>query len=333
MTTIKDVAREAGVSTATVSRVLSGTDHVSEGVCQKVLETVKKLDYRPNRVARSLRVSKSSIIGLIVADIENTYFTAVSRAVQDRAYEAGYNVFLCNTDERADKEEEYLQFMMDENVAGIIISPTHLDEKSGEKLINLRIPSILLDRELPSLDLDTVIIDNQEAAFRLTEHLIQNGRKKIAIIAGSGSTTGKNRIKGYREALEQGGIPFEQNLVVETEATESSGYQAMSQILTWKTVPDAVLSTNGLLANGVFSKLKEAKIEIPRDMAFCTFDETRWTSLVSPPVTVIRQPTLEIGRQAVDLLLSRIEGGEDIPRRKIVLGTDLIVRESTLGTS
>lgn len=328
MVTIKEVALDAGVSTATVSRVLSGTDRVSAHVREKVLRSVGKLGYSPNRVARSLRVRKSRIIGLIVADIENTFFTEVSRSVQDRAYEEGYSVFLCNTDGQEEKQEEYLRFMREENAAGIILAPA--GDRGLAMFRNPRdIPVVLIDREIEANSFDTILVDNGQASRRLAEHLLAAGRKRIAMICGKGSTTASERIDGYKKALEDSGMPFLPELLFRTDATEKGGWDAMAELLRLQDIPDAVISTNGLMAAGIFRKMKEDGISIPSRMAFCTFDETLWTPLVTPAVTVVRQPTKEIGREAVRILLDRIGGVIPEAPGKMILGTKLILRESS----
>src|SRR6266513_4441679 len=174
MASIKDVAEAAGVSTATVSRVLSNGLHVRPEVRERVMATVERLGYRPNLVARSLRSQRSSTIGLIVSDISNPFFTAIGRAVEDTAHEQGYSVLLCNTDENPEKEAIYLNLMQDENVAGVIFAPTLLS--TGHfKATNLNYPVVLVDRSLPDSNVDTVLLDNVDAGYRLTLHLLENG--------------------------------------------------------------------------------------------------------------------------------------------------------------
>jgi LacI family fructose operon transcriptional repressor len=198
MTSIKDVAEAAGVSTATVSRVLSNKPHVSDELRQRVLLAVERLDYRPNLIARSLRTRQSDTIGLVVADIRNPYFTAVSRAVEDMAYEQGISVYLCNTDEDPHKEALYLQVLRKENVAGIIFSPTR---KSEQDLQGFDIPTVAIDRPVRSAQVDSVLIDNFDAAYKLTEHLIQNGYRRISALFGAASSTGRERRRGFEQAL------------------------------------------------------------------------------------------------------------------------------------
>src|SRR5258706_12616765 len=205
MASIKDVAKTAGVSTATVSRVLANHSRIKEETRQRVREAVEQLNYRPNLIARSLRVQKSARIGLVVSDIRNPFFTAIGRAVEDSAYEQGYSILMCNTDENPEKEEMYLNLLHDENVAGIIFSPT---QKFGAGLKSYRsnIPFVIIDRAVNSKQVDMVLLDNVAAAYELTNHLIENGYRKLAGLFGDASTTAPERNRGFHKALKDHGI-------------------------------------------------------------------------------------------------------------------------------
>jgi len=293
MTSIKDVAEAAGVSTATVSRVLSNKPHVRPEIRERVLAVVDNLKYRPNRVARSLRVQKSNIIGLIVSDIQNPFFTAVSRAVEDLAYEHKLNVFLCNADENPQKEKMYLDLMRDENVAGVILSPTRQTADSFSEVTKLETPVVVIDRRVRDAEVDSVNIDNVEAAYRLVKHLLANGHHRIGALFGLGSTTGRERHEGYLLALKEHDIKPMPELVHYVNAWEEEGYQKAKELLALAKPPEAIFTSNALLSAGAFRALKESGLAIPNEIAFASFDETRWGTLVEPPVTVIEQPTYE----------------------------------------
>lgn len=327
MTGIKDVAEAAGVSTATVSRVLSDKPYVSQAVREKVLAVVAELNYRPNRVARSLRAQKSNIIGLIVSDIRNPFFTAVSRAVEDMAYQHKLSVFLCNSDENPDKEKMYLQLMADENVAGVILSPTRQASESFEEIAKLAMPIVVIDRRVNRAAVDNIMIDNVEAAYRIVEHLIAHGHQRIGAIFGIGSTTGRERREGYAGALKAHGLSVSPQLFRFVEARQEAGYKAVQEMLGWAEPPEAIFTSNALLSAGAFRALRENGLVVPEEIAFASFDETTWTPLVEPPITVIAQPTYEIGQTATDLLLKRIEE-PDRPTRQIILKSKLVVRQS-----
>jgi LacI family transcriptional regulator, fructose operon transcriptional repressor len=327
MATIKDVAEAAGVSTATVSRVLSNKPHVRPKLREQVLTAVAELDYRPNLVARSLRSQQTKTIGLIVSDVRNPFFTAISRVVEDVAYEKGYSVFLCNTDEDPKKEMLYLSLMRDENVAGIIFSPTRQTAANFSKQ-SLNIPVVIIDRSVDADNVDMVLIDNVASACRLTTHLIENGYRRIAAILGEASTTGRQRHQGYADALKTHGIPYTAELVRYVQPKTSGGQRAALDLLALPEPPDAIFTTNSLLMAGALTAIREIGWRIPDDVALVGFDDTIWSALVQPAITLIAQPTKEIGQTATELLLQRVANPEQAVRQVILKG-QLIVRGSS----
>lgn len=326
MASIKEVAEAAGVSTATVSRVLTNSPHVRPALRERVMNVVQKLEYRPNLIARSLRSQQTTTIGLIVSDVRNAFFTAISRAVEDTAYEQGYSIILCNTDENPQKETIYLNLMRDANVAGIIFSPTR-QTAANFAALNLDIPTVVIDRSVGNADVDAVLLDNIDAAYRLTSHLIENGYRRIAAICGEASTTGRERRVGYEQALREHNITSSSDLVRFVPPRIEAGYEAALKMLDMMLPPDALLATNSQLAAGVLEAIRERTLTIPDDIALVTFDETTWASLVQPPITLIAQPTQEIGRTATELLLQRV-ADLDRPTRRVILKGQLIVRGS-----
>ncbi len=327
MVSIKEVAEAAGVSTAAVSRVLSNGLHVRPEVRAHVMATVERLGYRPNLVARSLRSQQSNTLGLIVSDIRNPFFTSISRAVEDTAYEQGFSVFLCNTDENPEKEAIYLHLMRDEGVAGVIFSPTR-QAVTNFSASNLDFPTVVVDRSIPNGDVDSVLLDNVDAAYRLTVHLIENGYRRIAALCGEMGTTGQERRLGYEKALRAHGLSPAPELVKYVQPKIEAGYAAALKMLDSAQPPEAVLTTNSLLGAGALQAIRERDLTVPDDIALVTFDETTWTWLVQPAITLIAQPTYEIGRTATELLLQRI-AAPDRPTRQVILKGQLLVRGST----
>jgi len=327
MVKIKDVADAAGVSTATVSRVLANKPHVRQEVKARVMKVVKKLNYRPNRVARSLRSQQSTIIGLIVSDIENPFFQQVGRAVEDAAHEQGYSVMLCNNDEDPDKEQRYLHLIRDENLAGIILSPTRQTADNFSATSELNMPMVVIDRRVSNVDVDNIIIDNVQAAQTITTHLIEHGYRRIGAIFGIGSTTGRERREGFVQALKAHDLQPSTDLVKYANPREDDGFNTTLKLLQLPEAPEAILTSNSLLAAGALRALRESKKTIPEEVAFASFDETTWAKLVVPALTVIKQPTYEIGRTATELLIKRIQ---DPTRstREVTLKSKLIVRQS-----
>lgn len=327
MASIKEVAEAAGVSTATVSRVLSNNKHVRPEVRQRVMETVDSLRYRPNLVARSLRAQQTRTLGLIVSDIRNPFFTSISRAVEDIAYAAGFSILLCNTDEDPSKEEIYLQVMRDTNVAGIIISPT-LQRLTPLDARQIECPIVVVDRTLKDFNADSIVLDNVDSAYRLTEHLIDNGFQRIGILYNDMSSTGQQRCQGFEKALRARGLPVVPDYVRAVPPRVAAGFQATLELLSLKEPPDALLTTNSLTMEGALSAIRERQFTIPTDMALVGFDETPWASLIQPAITLIEQPTYEIGRTAAELLLQRLEDPAR-PMRRITLRGELRVRGSS----
>lgn len=327
MVKIKDVADAAGVSTATVSRVLANKPHVRQEVKERVMEVVNELNYRPNRVARSLRSRKSSIIGLIVSDIENPFFQQVSRAVEDAAHEMGYSVMLCNNDENPDKEKKYLHLIRDENLAGVILSPTRQTADNFSDLSDLNVPMVVIDRRVSNAEIDNILIDNVQSAHTLATHLIEHGYRRIGGIFGIGSTTGRERREGYMQALKDHDIERSSDLVKYANPREEDGFNTTMKLLQLPERPDAILTSNSLLAAGALRALRESKIAIPDEIALVSFDETTWSRLVIPALTVIEQPTYEIGRTATELLIKRIQDPTR-SNREVTLKAQLIIRQS-----
>ncbi len=321
---IKDVALRAGCSIATVSRVLAGKGYISDDARQKVEAAVKELGYRPNRVARSLRAQKSRVIGLILSDICNPFFSEISRAVEHVATRHGYSMLICNTDEDPEKEAHYLRLMEEEKVAGILLSPTRAIAKSLDPA--MLPPVVLFDRKFPKAKLDSVVIDNEDAALRLTRTLLDGGFCRIAGLFGAKSFTASGRITGFKAAFE--GKEDRMQGIHQAPAFEEEGYRLMKEILKLEPVVDAVVCSSALLATGAYKALIESGLRIPEQMGFASFDDPSWASFVNPGVTVIRQPAKAIGEAAAELLMKRIEDPAR-PVSEIGLQGELIERGSS----
>jgi LacI family fructose operon transcriptional repressor len=285
------------------------------------------LGYRPNLIARSLRAQQSSTIGLIVSDIRNPFFTSISRAVEDTAYEQGFSLFLCNTDEDPEKEAIYLKLMRDESVAGVIFSPTR-QTATNFTWASIGFPIVVVDRSVTGSDIDIVLLDNVDAGYRLTTHLIEHGYRDIAAICGDMSTTGRERYAGYEKALHEHGLSASAEHVKYIQPKIEAGYAAALKMIDTTPLPDAFFTTNSLITAGVLQAMRERNLTIPDDVALVSFDETTWASLVQPPITLIAQPTYEIGRTATELLLQRI-ADPTRSTRQVILKGQLLVRGSS----
>lgn len=323
MVQIRDVAARAGVSVASVSRVLSGQRNVGADIRRRVLEAVKALGYRPDLAARRLRSRRTDTIGLVVADIRNPFFTDVSRAVEDVAYRHRMRLILCNTDEDPAREASCLELMRDENVSGVILAPS-LRLLARFRASNYPFPLVLVDRCEGDTVADAVVLDNVEAARELTAHVIERGHRRILFLHGASSATGRQRLAGYTAAMAAHGLATEAVGV----APVSDRSREVAQVLLARSLPEAVVASSGLILLGLTQALRDANRAIPRDVAVAGFDDLPWTGLVEPGLTVIAQPTYDIGRQAAELLLQRI-ADPDTPVRRVVLRGELIVRGST----
>lgn len=323
MTSIKDVALHAGVSVATVSRAL-GNGPVSAALREKVNAAIAATGYRPNLSARRLRSQHTQTIGLIVSDIRNPFFTAVSRTVEDAAYQAGMRVILCNTDENPDREALYLRLMQEERVSGLIYAPTsHMNQALPTG--GLGFPVVLIDRSPPGSPFDSVVLDNVTAAGELINHLLQQGYRHIGGLFGNTSTTGMLRHQGFAQALEAAGLPVLARFIPpRCEDAEA----AMRAWLDEPCRPQALFASNGQILAGVVRAIRSLKIRIPHDMALVGFDNELWTEFVGPGLTVIEQPVDDIGQAAMELLFQRI-ATPDLPPRHVVLKGRCIMRGSS----
>jgi DNA-binding LacI/PurR family transcriptional regulator len=327
--TLKDVADYAQVSRATVSRVLNNNPTVNENLRLRVIEAMHQLGYQPNRAARRLRGTTSDVLGLIISDIENPFFISVVRGVEDAAYQQRMSVVLCNSDEDPAKQSMYLRVMQAERVAGLIIAPTHADESQElAEMSRAGMPIVLLDRRTSSLNADAVVVDNVGGAFAAVRHLIDLGYRRIATISGSLKlTTGQERFEGYRQALESAALPLDRTLIRTGDYKIESGYRLMRELLSAPHPPEAVFVANNLMTLGSLRAVHEMGLRIPHDVALVGFDDMPWSGQLYPPLTAVAQPTYELGREAVRLLLRR-STEPDAFFHTVVLQTRLVVRES-----
>lgn len=328
---ILDVARKAGVSSATVSRVLAGNDSVNAQLRERVLSAVEELNYQPNRVAQSLRVQSSSIIGLIIPDIQNSLFLSLVRAVEDLAYAHQLTVVLCNTDDNPEKQRSYLDIMRSQQAAGLVVVPTDPNDAAMLSPIQASgIPIVLVDREITGLEADTVIVDNVRGAQMAIAHLIALGYERIAILAGPQDLTpGRERLQGYYAAHREANLEPAPELVKIGTFKRDSGYELTHNLMASPNPPDAIFASNNLMALGCIRALHERGVRIPDEVALVSFDDMPWAEDLNPPLTAVAQPSYELGQQALELLLHRMK----YPKasfRKVMLQPQLIIRKSSV---
>ena len=330
MVTIEDVARLAGVSNSTVSRVLNEKEYVKESTRKKVYDAVAELGYKPSRIARSLRANASQIIGLIISDIQNPFFTSLVRAVEDIAYEHNFSLLLCNTDENPEKEKLYVDLMLSERVSGVIITPTREHDCPITKLLEMKVATVCVDRQVLDCETDSVVSDNAESSYKLVEHLIENGHQRIGALFGpSNITTFRERLAGYRKAHSQYGLILDENLIKQGTPKEQEGHLLANQLLDLPDRPTAMIAGNNLMALGAIHAIKDRNLSLPEDISLVTFDDREWAQLITPTITVASQPTYEMGKEAAELVMRRIENDESTIKH-IVLESEIILRESVV---
>lgn len=292
---------------------------------QRVLDAIRQVDYRPNRLARNLRRQQAETIGVVVPDIENPHFSEAVRVFEDAAFSSGYRVLLCNTDETLEKQRAYLQVLADERVLGVIVAPADSRGSGLEQLFNLEIPVVAFDRVVADERADAVICDNANATRTATEHLIWLGHERIAYIGGRPDVeTGAERLEGYTLAMRAAGLtPFSVNGGFRREVAE----REVAALLTVDARPRALVVANNLMALGAFRAIRMAGLRIPDEMAIVAVDDPPWAELVDPPLTVVAQPVRRMAETAIKLLLERVEGCRQEPTR-IVLPVSLCIRAS-----
>lgn len=322
---ISDVARRAGVSPATVSRVLTGSAVVSPDARSRVLQAINELGYRPNQVARNLRRQMADMIGVIIADVENPFFTEMVRTVEDAAYNLGYRVLLCNTDERAEKQRSYLRVLAAERVLGVILAPSDPEAEEVGELLDLGIPLVAFDRPVQDGRADSVTANNVHAGRLATRHLLEAGYERIALLSSARVQTVVERAAGYEEAMRAAGL---RPRSVPGFSRIEGGMTATEKLLDGPDRPDALIGANGLMSLGALKALRARGTAIPRQMALVAMDDPVWSEIVDPPLTALAQPVRQMAECAFDLLVERLKRGRDQPRHE-VFDFELRVRASS----
>lgn len=329
MATIKEVAAHAGVSSATVSHVINDTRFVSDTVREQVQQAMADLGYRPNALARSLRRGETHTIGLILPDSANPFFAEIGRAIEASAFERGYSVILCNTENDREKERMYTEVLENKQVDGMIFVASGKEHETLVEITKKGLPSVVVDRDMGSLELDTVITDNYTGGLVATQHLLSLGHRIIACITGpSNITPSAHRVTGYRAALQQANIPVDESLLARGDFHAPSGYQGAMQLFQRNPRPTAIFVCNDMMAIGVIRAASQLGLRIPEDVSIASFDNIELASYTTPPLTSVAQPKQEIGQMAITLLLERMQNASLPPRRNI-LPTRLVIREST----
>lgn len=329
MKNLKDVAKEAGVSTATVSRYINNVGFISDELKSKINKAIKELNYYPNKVARSLSKGKTGIIGIIIPDITNPFFPELVKGASDLLITKGYHVHLCSSENDFKKEELFLRDFQSMRVDGIIIVPSDSEKRDSNIFNEIMCPIVMADREITGLDIDIIVFSNKKGAYDAVNYLIQNGHKKIVFLGGSIVTvTAQKRSSGWEKAMKENNLSID-NLSYWGDYSVESGYLMMNDVFNKLNKIDAVFASNDLIALGAIQSIKEKGLSIPNDISIVGFDDIYICKFLTPPLTVIHQPIYEIGSRAVELLLNRISKKKNNnTTKRIVLTGELIIRGS-----
>lgn len=335
--TIKDIARELGISPSTVSRALKDHPDISAETKKAVTELAEKLNYTPNSIALSLRQSKTNTIGVVIPEIIHFFFSTVISGIEDIAYDAGYSVIVSQSNESYDREVLNVKALFNNRVDGMLIS--HSRETTNydhfKSIFDRGMPMVFFDRVTDSVDCSQVIVDDFAGSFNAVEHLIEQGYKRIAHLSGpTGLSISKDRFDGYKAALEKHNLSFDEKLVIRDNASEDEevSKKLTKRLLSMPNPPDAMFAMNDIAALGAMLGAKEMGLKIPEDFAIIGFSNWRFTSLTEPPMSTVNQPGFEIGQEAMRLLLKQIDAKEDdlVKPEVVKMQTNLIVRGSSI---
>jgi LacI family transcriptional regulator len=330
--TIRDVAQEAGVSVAVVSRVLNdGTGPVAPQTRARVVEVIERLGFRPRAAARELQQQSSTTIGLVLADLANPFFSRLADRVVWEARARGIHAVLLTTQEDAHLEAESLETLIGRSVGSVIATPTGDNVDKWRRLMALGVNVVFVDREIDELPAaDVVAINNDLSAETTTRHLLGLGHERIAFISGPLSTsTGRDRVAGFRRAMTEAGVDVDERLIHPIPFRGDAGGDAVSALLALPSPPTALIVGNTAQVRSALRRVKQSSIAVPDDLSLVVFDDNPWTELVSPPLSVIRQPIDMLALHSVDLAVGRLKGALSEPPRRIRVDAEFVQRSSS----
>jgi LacI family transcriptional regulator len=332
--TIHDIARKLNITASTVSRALNDNPRISEATKKAVQKAAQKMNYQPNHIAAALRNGKSNIIGIIVPNVDRSFFSSVVRGIEEIANSAKYNVMICQSYDSYEKEVANVNALLSARVDGIIASYAK-DTKNFEHFLKAKergIPIILFDRSNDELEVSHVVVDDFLGAFKATEHLIQQGCKRIAHFTNTlPISIYKDRLRGYKEALLKHGLPIDESLVIKSNLQLEDGRESMVQLLALTEIPDGVFSASAFGILGALQILKEKSIKVPTEVALIGFSNEPYTSFTEPALSTVDQHSMQMGNAAANIFLEEVsDDGKKNMVKKIVLKPELIVRQSSL---
>lgn len=330
--TIKDLARKLDVAPSTVSRALSDHQDISAATKRRVKAAAKKYNYHPNQLAQSLQKKQSSTIGVIVPEIRHDFFSTVISGIEEVAYESGYTIMVCQSNETLEREVLNARALAANRVAGLLIAisteTVHFEHLKA--VMAQGMPLVQFDRVAESLATSKVVIDDFQAAYDAVIHLAQAGYRRIGHLAGhDGIDLNRHRYEGYRAGLRDSALDFEETFHVHVGYREEDGRRGAEAYLAMKELPDAILAINDPVAVGAFVRFKQAEVRIPDEVALVGFSDTPAARLIEPGLTTVYQPAFDMGRVAAELLLKQLDGEEPVSPETVVLATELRVRGSS----
>ncbi|WP_059105769.1 LacI family DNA-binding transcriptional regulator [Shouchella shacheensis] len=325
--TIYDVAKRAGVSTATVSKVINNRGKISAKTKAKVLKVMEELNFEPSMFAAALTVKRSYTIGLLLPNLANPFFAEIARKIEDRAHERGYNIFMCNTDNNEEKEAKYVSLLRRHSVDGIIVASAFSNLTVLDQLFNDNIPVAVVSQDIPALSLNTVTVNDFKGGYQATNYLLSLNHTNIAVIAED-LRSSSDRIKGFEVAHEDAGVPFNKEFIRHGFSSVEGAMEETRKLLKSDQHPTAIFACNDLLAMGVMQVAQEYNIQIPQELSIIGFDNTVLALSSVPALTTMAQPFDEMGKQVVDLLVQEIQG-EITTKQTYMLVPELIIRNTT----
>ncbi len=333
--TIKDIAKALNISASTVSRALKDHPDISPDTKKAVMDLADELNYQPNSIAQSLRKRHTNTIGVVIPEIEHFFFSAVISGIEDVAYKAGYNIIITQSNESSEREKQNLQTLFNTRVDGVIASVArdNVNYNHYQNLVDKGIALAFFDRVADEVDTHKVVVDDEFGAHEATVHLITEGYKRIAHLAGPANLTiSLNRMNGYKRALNEYGIPIkDEHICICGEGTFEEAETITTQLLNSTSPPDALFANNDMAAYGAMKAIKKKGLSIPEDVAIVGFSNWRFASLIEPALSSVAQPGFEMGQEATRLLIAEINNQSDtpLPSENRILKTNLLVRESS----
>lgn len=329
--TIKDIARESGVSTATVSRVLSNKGYASEEIKQRVREVAKRLNYQPNAIARSLKTDRTNTIGIIIPDISNPYFMKISKGIEDVIQKLKYNIIFASSDENSEKERQLIKIFLEKRVDALVIATSGENDEFICQTQNSGLPIVLIDRKLQKEDvkMDWVLEDSTEGAYQLTKAVLEQGHRRIGVINGSLKvSTGLERYQGFQRAIAEYGITQDEKLIYNGNFTEIDGVNAVNQFFKLKDRPTAIISFNNTMTFGAICELIQLGYHLPDDVVVASYGETEAEKLLkSPGIIYIKQSPYDMGLKVGDILVNRLEKNKKEITQEVYKPTIVFKRE------